>query len=402
MATQNFFSLLGDDENDDPSHLLAKAAAAVVAPVKQQQQPQKQLPPQPAKLPSKPLPPAQAVKEAQADGARGRGSRGGRGGARGSYGNRGRGFDGGFSRPIREGGFQGDGAESNERNFNTYRNGDFQGGRGGYLGNRPAVNGDSAEDAEGGRQSDGSRGRGRGRPRGRGGFGYMGDGEERPPRREYERRSGTGRGNEVKREGAGRGNWGMEVDQAAVPETVEPSVIEEEKPALSEVSEKKPEEEIQPTSVDAEEKNDAAEEDNEMTLEEYEKVMAEKRRALEALKAEERKVTLDKDFESMRVVDKKNDDVFLKLGSDKDKGKRKEVLDKEERARKSVSINEFLKPVEGEEYYSPTGRRGRGGRGRSDRGGARGGFGGRYNNSQQVLLAPHIEDQGQFPTLGGK
>lgn len=55
-----------------------------------------------------------------------------------------------------------------------------------------------------------------------------------------------------------------------------------------------------------------------MTLEEYEKVLEEKRKALLALKAEERKVDVDKEFESMQLVvsKKKNDDeVFIKLVS---------------------------------------------------------------------------------------
>ena len=51
-----------------------------------------------------------------------------------------------------------------------------------------------------------------------------------------------------------------------------------------------------------------------MTLEEYEKLLSEKRKALEASKSEERKVTLDKEFESMQLVEKKiEDEVSLKL-----------------------------------------------------------------------------------------
>lgn len=54
-----------------------------------------------------------------------------------------------------------------------------------------------------------------------------------------------------------------------------------------------------------------------MTLEEYEKVLEEKRKALVALKSEERKVNLDKDLESMQILsNKKNDDeIFVKLVS---------------------------------------------------------------------------------------
>lgn len=63
----------------------------------------------------------------------------------------------------------------------------------------------------------------------------------------------------------------------------------------------------------------------------------------------------------------------------------------------SVSINEFLKPGEGERYYNPRGR----GRGRGDRG-SRGGSSYSGPNRDTNAAAPSIEDPGQFPTLGGK
>lgn len=52
----------------------------------------------------------------------------------------------------------------------------------------------------------------------------------------------------------------------------------------------------------------------EMTLEEYEKVLEEKRKALQTLKTEERKVDA-KEFESMQPLanKKNNDDIFVKL-----------------------------------------------------------------------------------------
>ncbi|THG22660.1 hypothetical protein TEA_011527 [Camellia sinensis var. sinensis] len=150
----------------------------------------------------------------------------------------------------------------------------------------------------------------------------------------------------------------------------------------------------------------------EMTLEEYEKVLEEKRKALLALKTEERKVAVDKELASTQQLSSKtdNNDIFVKLGSDKDK--RKEWL-KMKRNPKSLktssvsaphnkdvlyigvyssrahieslnwtfaSINEFLKPA-GDRYYN-SGTRGRGGRGRDSRGGyggggdSRGGYGG--------------------------
>lgn len=52
-----------------------------------------------------------------------------------------------------------------------------------------------------------------------------------------------------------------------------------------------------------------------MTLEEYQKVLEEKRKALQALKTEERKVDVDKELKSMQQLSNKkdNDDIFIKL-----------------------------------------------------------------------------------------
>jgi plasminogen activator inhibitor 1 RNA-binding protein len=134
-------------------------------------------------------------------------------------------------------------------------------------------------------------------------------------------------------------------------------------------------------------------EDKEMTLDEYEKILEEKKKALQSRTTSERKVDT-KEFESMQQLSNKksNDEIFIKLGSDKDKRKD----DKEDKAKKAVSINEFLKPAEGENYYrGGRGGRGRGGRGRG--GVSSGGFGGYRNEA-----APAIGDSAQFPSLGGK
>ncbi|XP_043715162.1 RGG repeats nuclear RNA binding protein A-like [Telopea speciosissima] len=367
MASANPFDLLGDDDNDDPSQLIAAQQQKVVAPKKAlaptQASAQNQQPKQ-AKLPSKLLPPTQAVRDAKNEAARG-GSRGGRG-----YG---RGRGGGFSRD-RE-------VVDNE---NAYSN---NGVSGGY--NAPE-DGDAGKPTE--RRSYGGPRGGGGAYRGgrRGGFSNEEPVDGERPRRVFERRSGTGRGNEFKREGAGRGNWGTSTDELnqdteEVANTNEKNVSSE-KPGEEEADASKENPVNEPEEKEPEEK--------EMTLDEYEKLLEEKRKALQALKTEERKVEVDKEFEAMQPLSNKkdNNDIFIKLGSDKDK--RKEIAEKEDRAKKSVSINEFLKPTEGERYYSPGGRRGgRGGRGR-------GGYsGGSMTNN---AAAPSIEDPGQFPTLGVK
>jgi plasminogen activator inhibitor 1 RNA-binding protein len=52
----------------------------------------------------------------------------------------------------------------------------------------------------------------------------------------------------------------------------------------------------------------------ELTLDEYEKILEAKRKVLLSSKAEERKVQADKAFASMQLVDKKSDDsIFIKL-----------------------------------------------------------------------------------------
>ncbi|KAK8520800.1 hypothetical protein V6N13_076938 [Hibiscus sabdariffa] len=353
MATKNPFDLL-DDDTEDPSLLLAAVEQQKLEKPKKAPAPATAQPVKAAKLPSKPLPPAQAVREAKNEPGRG----GGRGIGRG----RGRGGSG-FNR---------------DSNFSDNSNG-FSGVH------------RSSEEGEGEKQVER---RGYGGPRGsfrggrRGGFSSGESGEGERPRRQYDRRSGTGRGNEFKRDGAGRGNWGSPTDEVAL-ETGE-NVPEDVKNVSSE---KQPGEE---DAADASKENAANEaeqkepETKEMTLEEYEKILEEKRKALLALKTEERKVDV-KEFESMQQLSNKksNDDIFIKLGSEKDKRKDAE---KEEKVKKAVSINEFLKPAEGERYYGS-------GRGRGRGRGPRGGYGG---NTASNVPAPLIEDPGHFPSLGAK
>ncbi|CAM8883246.1 unnamed protein product [Rhodiola kirilowii] len=358
MSTANPFDLLGNEEYDDPSQLILAAEKL------KQSAPANKAPAQaapaakPGKLPTKPLPPSQAVKESKYEGGRGGG------GARGTGRGRGRG-----------------GGEFNRDSFNkdsTY--------------DRPPMPYKGSEEGEG--KTFERRG-GYGGPRGsfrggrRGGFsnGDVAEGER--PRRIYERHSGTGRDNGFKRDGAGRGNWGTPTDEIA-PETEESPIQKEkvedaekqsgEEDALVENKEKT-EEELEAKEPEA----------KEMTLEEYEKVLEEKRKALVAMKTEERKVD-DKEFKSMQQISSKknNDEIFAKLGNDKDK--RKEVAEKEEKVKKSVNITEFLKPAEGERSYGGRGR----GRGRGPRGGFNGGS---YKNNAPPA---NIEDPGHFPALGVK
>ncbi|RID72676.1 hypothetical protein BRARA_C04556 [Brassica rapa] len=352
MATVNPFDLLDDDTED-----LHKLVAAKPLKV------EKPAPVQLGKLPTKPLPPSQAVRE----GKKGPGGGGRGGGARGD----GRGRSGGFN--------------------GEPRNNDGPGNENGYVGGyRRFEEGDGAR-----------RGGSVGGYRGRGGRrGESGDFER--PRRNFDRQSGTAHGNGFKRDGAGRGNWGTNEDEIP-PVTEESAAVVEKSLAV--------EKEGEATDANKEtpvEEKEPEPEDKEMTLEEYEKVLEEKRKALQATKIEERKVDT-KVFETMQQLSNKksnNDEVFIKLGTEKDK----RPVEKEEKTKKSLSINEFLKPANGERYRGGYrgGREGRGGRGPREgaegRGrGPRGADGGENQRAaapKRVAPAPKIEDAAQFPTLG--
>ncbi|RVW34399.1 RGG repeats nuclear RNA binding protein A [Vitis vinifera] len=155
---------------------------------------------------------------------------------------------------------------------------------------------------------------------------------------------------------------------------------------------------------DADERKRAAvERQNQMTLGEYEKQLLEKRKNLPALqKTEGKRVIVDKEFESMQRIDKKKEDsLFIKLKTENDKLKRNSSFDKEEKVHKAVSIDEFLKPAEG--GRRPPRRRWREERERE-----------KARPEEEIQAdsveaapapasapAPCIEDQFQFPVLGG-
>ncbi|RWV90489.1 hypothetical protein GW17_00047303 [Ensete ventricosum] len=241
-----------------------------------------------------------------------------------------------------------------------------RGGRGGGMSqNRDFGNGtvggasrgyDVADGAGGGEDADSARERERaprqpfsgGRRGGYGGRGGYGNGEagedsERPPRRIYERRSGTGRGYDMKRNGSGRGNWGSATDETVAQEKEETVNTDDKTVATEKQAEH---DGVLSSEVNKDDKEGATNETEEK---------------------EEDRVEIAKPC-------------FL--------------------IRRSVRITEFLKPAEGERHYSP-GSRGRG-RGRGGRGQYGGGFGGGGGISTFPAAAPSIEDPGQFPTLGGK
>ncbi|XP_020188829.1 RGG repeats nuclear RNA binding protein C-like [Aegilops tauschii subsp. strangulata] len=240
MTTLNQFDLLGDIDNDDPSHLLAAAAAAAAkkalankteaAPAGKAGQTVAA-----AKLPTKPAPLAQAARDARSGGPPSRGGFG-----RGEPG-RGRGGD----------------RYGQNRDFGGENTNGYLGGYGGVGSGDGAVTG-GGDGERGPRPYRGGGGR-------RGGYrsDEFGDDSERPPQRNYERHSGTGRGQGMKRDGAGRGNWGSSTDEGLAQETNEALKIEDNAP----IAEKQGEQDDAPsTAVENKDHKDGAakeEEENE-------------------------------------------------------------------------------------------------------------------------------------------
>ncbi|CAA7024903.1 unnamed protein product [Microthlaspi erraticum] len=385
MATTNPFDLLDHDSEDINQLVAAKPLKVVKAAQVQASQ--------------------AVVKDAKNGHGRGRGGDGKRDG-------------GGLNR---DGGiFNRDGGIFNRDGGNFNRDGgDFNRGRvGGY--NRDSRNNDGPANGNGGyrrsEEGDGAR---------RGGYvgGYRRGGDSGDSRRNFDRHSGTGHRNEFKRDGAGRRNLETTEDEIPPVNGEATAVVEKDLPVggegeATDAKEEKP--------VEVREKR----EPEVMSLEEYEKILEEKKKALQATKVEERKVDT-KVFDSMQQLSSKksnNDDVFIKLGTEKDK----RTVEREEKTRKSLSINEFLKPANGERYRGGGGYRGgRGGRGPREggdqrygdhrNGGAVGGgnqrnggaVGGNQRNGEAaapktaapkivapIIPAPKIEDTVQFPTLG--
>ncbi|CAA7024900.1 unnamed protein product [Microthlaspi erraticum] len=246
----------------------------------------------------------------------------------------------------------------------------------------------------------------------RGGYvgGYRRGGDSGDSRRNFDRHSGTGRGNELKRDGGGRGNWGTSEDDIP-PVNGEATAVVEKDLLLGGEGEATDADLPVGGATDVANKERPVEEPEikVMSLDEYEKILEEKKKALQATKVEERKVDT-KVFDSMQQLSSKksnNDDVFIKLGTDKDK----RTVEKEEKTKKSVSINEFLKPANGERYRGGY-RGGRGGRGPREGGDQRNGGANQRSGEAAApkaaapkvaapkIPAPKIEDTAQFPTLG--
>lgn len=204
---------------------------------------------------------------------------------------------------------------------------------------------------------------------------------DRARKREYDRHDGTGRGHEVeKRGGGGKGNWGTETDELAAAESIEKITLAEGE----EAGENAPQEEEEP----------------QLTLEEYEAQMAEKRAILNAQKESAFKADASQ-FEGMKTFEKKEEDLGLELVKNaKTIGSNKAGINKQRKEREVVVDVGFRVVSESERKDRARGNRsGRGGNRSGNRGGntagrsggrPRGGRGGQIN----------VDDTSAFPSLG--
>lgn len=228
---------------------------------------------------------------------------------------------------------------------------------------------------------------------------------QRPPVREgkrtHDRRSGTGRGKEIKKDGGGARNWGSDKNEAR---DLEGAIKEDEVGNLT--TEKPAEEGAEPEEAAAEEgkekeKVEEKEPEPEVVTYSYEEYLVMKNEARSdsaAFKPFQEK-QIDNAFAGMSVKAKVNpeDDIFVKFGTDKapkkkTKRKEKEVLTGGFRTDSSQKKD----TRDGDRRDG--GRERRGGRGRSEgrSGRGRGGGGGGARQSQGLDVA----DAASFPSLG--
>jgi len=195
--------------------------------------------------------------------------------------------------------------------------------------------------------------------------------------REFDRRSGTGRGKEVSKGGAGGRNWGgaNPRDAARAEAAAAEDVRREIQESGEEQAEGAEDAQVQAQGEEEEEEEDA------MTLEEYE-LQRQARRLGSAF--EEKELRKASELPAEGVAYQKVDggeEAFIESAA-----KKKAARAKRDQTKKMLNVN-FVVRDEGSagNNYAPRGRRGdrgggrgsfRGGRGRGDRGGFRGGRGG--------------------------
>lgn len=236
-------------------------------------------------------------------------------------------------------------------------------------------------------------------------FGRGGRAPSRDGKRAYDRRSGTGRGREIKKGGGGARNWGSDKNEARQAEGFVDEAGQE--PTMEDTTENNADNE---DAAVEEEPAPEPEEDKTMSYEEY--LASKKGPETAAFKpVQEREVS--NEFAGMKLAKKDEEEDFLVMGG----GKQKKSKQKKTDTKVSTITPEFrVASSSGDDRTRDgggRGGRGRGGRGRDGgrgrggsrdgrgrdgrgRGGRGGGRGERGRGQDQGL---NVMDQSAFPSL---
>lgn len=208
----------------------------------------------------------------------------------------------------------------------------------------------------------------------------------RPPAREgkraYDRRSGTGRGKEIKKDGGGARNWGSDKNEA---KKMEGRIDEEGELSTGNV---KKEGDTESNPVDSHTETEPAKEDNTMTFSEY-----------MASKGEKEEVCLREtkdEFEGFNAAKKKKEESFMVMGG----GKQKKNKKKKDTEKKTIDVGFRVASSNTENDRGGDRRRDHdesrgGGRGRGGKGGR--GSSNTSNNKKQPGI--NVQDDNAFPSL---
>ncbi|KAL7556352.1 hypothetical protein ACA910_006280 [Epithemia clementina (nom. ined.)] len=213
-------------------------------------------------------------------------------------------------------------------------------------------------------------------------YGRGGPPPQREGKRQYDRRSGTGRGKEIKKDGGGAHNWGSDAIEArsnegAIADEANPGAVDPTYEATEEEAGVTPEETEEP-ELQPEPEPEPEPEDNTLSYDEY-MALKKEQGEIEALKpVKEREV--ENEFQNIQAKKAVKED-FLVMGG----GKGKRVKKQKEKEAPEVELG-FRAGGEGGSNYRGGGRgRGRG-RGRFDddrEGGGRGRGRGRFDDDRE-------------------
>lgn len=182
----------------------------------------------------------------------------------------------------------------------------------------------------------------------------------RDGKRAYDRRSGTGRGRETKKDGGGARNWGSDKNEARQMEgKVEETALEEQPPKEEETENNEAVEE-----VEKEPEPEPEPEDKTMSYEEY---LATKQNPDNAAFAPVKERELTNEFAGIKVKGKEEEEDFMMMGG----GKKKKDKNKKNSQKESIALD--FRVVSEDDRRRDGGGRGGRGRGRGGRGGGRDG-----------------------------